>query len=168
MGGDIMSISTSIHVGYYIIAKLKPIFRTETDVQCSKKAEHKLKGDEDFCPKCGSKVVEVTREEANFQSMLNVLTSDDSPLVISDDDRAFLEDEFCVLDGEYINQFADEEILTVEALNQYVDGDMPWITELKDPYTDENRAMLPDLNRLKTIMEYESMELKWGVIVSIG
>ena len=154
-----MSTSTSIYVGYYIVAGMKPIFRTEMDVHCDRDGKHKIKGDEDFCPKCGSKVVEVPVEIASFQSMVDVVEH-----IVYDEDLRFLEENFCVLDTGCVS----EEILTIESLNQYVDGDMSGITELPDPVERINRQPLPDLTRLQRIVEYESVELKYGVIVSIG
>lgn len=163
-----MSTSTSILVGYYIVAKMKPIFRTEMDVRCDRDGKHKIKGDEDFCPKCGSKVVEVPVEVAGFQSTLSLTWGDDVPREISDEDWAFLTGNFGLVNFESSSAPADEEILTIGVLTQYVDGDMSGITELPDPVERINRQPLPDLARLQRIMEYKSVELKYGVLVSIG
>lgn len=162
-----MGTNTGLHVGYYIVAKMKKIMVTEKDVQCSHNPKHHIKGDENFCGKCGAKVVDVSIEVRSFLSLRDV-ESLQTNAITSMEDLVFLQDNFSGIVGEWVG--FDKEGYERVALNdfsEYVDCDNEGVHELPDPYTDERRG-LPDLDRLQRIMQYESIELKWGALVSVA
>lgn len=161
-----MGVSTTVHVGHYVVAKMKEIESFELDLQCSNNSRHRPARDAKFCAQCGGTVAEVRVPYTAYQSITGVMfESTDFSDTLNAADKKYLLDNFEGIESEWIGYEPDDyEIVMLSHFNHTIDCDDAGVYNLGTSAPSEaQRTEL--LKSLKKIMEYKSVELRYGVLI---
>lgn len=160
-----MSSSTSIHIGSYLVCKQK-ILHTHTIHRntCPRDASHHVTEYNNFCATCGDKTTLVSAASgAVYLSLYDVSCG----LVTRHRvDRDFINHEFQWFPSSWIGGVEPgHEIVGFRMKALKADhGAIHEMSLLQQGFTSPPQDML---DRLKQIVEYESIQVKSGVIISV-
>lgn len=157
-----MTIETQVSVGTYLICKQRSEpGPTEEVVRCSRIAWHDVEDHHNFCPECGA-IVQRTLKTGNtsgYVALHDFLCQEHS---ISEQDLNWVSDNF----GTVFTGVAQEghELVTYNPGTKFISGNLESCTEI-----DTSEFVVPTpaiVDRLKSIVGYLSVEVKFGVIVT--
>jgi len=175
-----MGLNTSLHVGFYIEAKMATIPDVEAKFVCEKNPNHKTDpyGRDEFCSKCGGKIIKVEVPATSFRSFSNIQFNTyaelqkhyPSEVGLAIDDYEWARDALQHVPSEWVGHDKEgHELLVFEKYNTNIDADYEGVHDLPSPATGPSRQEVTDtLNRIQKIMGYESVEMKYGVLVSVA
>lgn len=157
-----MSTTTSVYVGYYLKAKLQTIEVLEHVKKCSSNSSHLVidVNDAHHCSICGAELTLQTDTVNNKLSIENISYTTD----ISEEDTEWLEDTFSFVQAESIGE-EEYDYLLYDDGYAYFEADWGGWSDIS------NEFKLPydvDLDRLKKLLKYQSVELKFGALVSVA
>jgi hypothetical protein len=168
-----MSTSSQVYVGPYLYCKRRiDAVKTPTRV-CENDESHQITI-ANFCPQCGNRIVEIEIDGNDTRSFYWTICDDDYKGHIPVDRQALIK-YFSPVDNYNIGDVNDDEdithdFLTIDELGIYIDG-VESSARVHTQNQFKNLAKHPSqemIDLLQQYMEYESIEIKYGVLVSVS
>lgn len=161
-----MSIETTVSVGTYLVCTMTIGTTSKQEVvQCTRNKDHDVEHHHKFCPHCGAHVLRVEKTVAGEYVSLAAIDTGDVRVPEQDLDWVF--SNFGVVYSEPTNEMsASQELITYRPGTHFVSADEESTTEI-----DTMSFVRPsdaDIDRLKSIVGYSEVEVKFGMIVSIS
>ena len=166
-----MGFNTTVHVGYYVVAKKLPVTSVSTQVQCSNVAKHKLSGSSSFCPHCGHKVWDVAVPKTEYVSLSKVQWGVRGPVVedIGSVDAEWLTKTFCHIPSVFIGfRNVDEEVLLICQFNNSIDADNEGVHALDRNNVPSDQYITEVCSKLQHLMQYSKVTMHYGVLVQLA
>lgn len=162
-----MGTNTSVYVGPYVLAKMAKQKRTEKQRACSKNKRHEVGSKDKFCPHCGSAVKTISVPIDEYKSFHDLMDKSDN--VLTKEERfvlrkfMFMVPECLGLDDENVEVLLPENVISVSADQEGITNLTPGELRNIQAYPDPRDVML-----LKNTIGYESVEVKFGVLVEVA
>lgn len=160
-----MGLSTSVYVGPYLICKMKNTVRVETKFVCSQIEKHSIRlhtGEyAKYCPACGSEVIEKPFAYDDFSSYSDIYYEPETP------EQHDLAARFYYIPSEWVG-FDDKQceiIVTVQGVT--IDADSEGVHNISFDALLESISP-KDIEQLKSIVGYESVVVRYGVLVQLA
>ena len=168
-----MSVSRSVYVGPYLVCKHKAFSIKETAKRCPTSIKHRpAENGGEFCPKCGTRFVTEVFYGVEWRGARDLFYNTGEPWTdnIPAVDQNILTSYFNFISTEWIGGKDGYDYLTISNSGVSVDAD----NEGVHVFTPEETLALTQppnqdmIDLLQQYLEYESIEVKFGALVSIS
>lgn len=161
-----MSYYAHVTVGYYLLCEKKKVDVVVHQRQCPTKLKHHFEPGDKFCPKCGSQISVVPVVVQEYMSAYDIMYDGEGGWIdsVSKEDVDWIKETFDYHWPQDCGAKDTVDVLSISDLSvsgESTDGvvlEMPPVEMLSDEI----------VQRLKAIMHYEAVEVKFGVIVTVS
>lgn len=163
-----MGLSTSVHVGCYLVCTMSQVPVEEVTATCSHDSSHQVTESHAFCPTCGHPVEQRTVQTMEDQSLLDFFHDVTKAPVV---DLLFLNSAFTPLIDECIG--FDQpgcEVILYNNGSESISADEEGIHELGRAagLINQARPSQEEIERLMSIVGYTNVEVKYGVLIEVS
>lgn len=171
-----MSTNTVVYIGYYLLAKKSSQDIVRKELRCSKTLKHKATPGNLFCGTCGSKLIvadvkdqqHISFAPLQYEEYEDVMENYAMSPELTKEDYETFRETFEHISSEWVGMGDDEaEVLIVTNHCVDVEADYESVHTIPTP-----RALSDELfdiiDRLKVCMQYKSLELRYGALVSVS
>lgn len=163
-----MSVNTTVYIGPFLVCKMKVVDVVEQLHVCTKNKRHDVDGRHKFCPHCGSKVEEVDVVQKQPHSFTTIQYQAAEDLTA---DQQLLVAKFQQLAGDCIGYEGDDntEILVCETTGVYdADHEQIHFFPQEQMRNFANGPSQEDIDLLKRTLNYERIEVEYGILIHVA
>lgn len=161
-----MSLSTSFILGTYLVCKMKKETGEDLVLACERNPKHDVDMEDNFCAKCGGMIVHTpTTYDAyvSFTDVIDEIAEDDMSKEIRQIYKSFWH-----IPGEFVG-FDEEGYEIISTSNSlYLSGDNEGVHDISLDQLAKLQLPPTNIDLLQRVIGYESVEVKFGVLVQVA
>lgn len=165
-----MSTDTNVFIGWYAVCTMSKVNQPEVIWACSENEKHKLaKNERSFCPECGAAAHGTQVDDFVYVSLNDVFynNTEDLPWPLEKKDVNWLAKKFGppVYSQDWEpNDGTEFVFMNGKIIN--VDSDPVMSMKHESFLKNTARPDMKDVDRLKKIMRYTDVKLKFGILIT--